>query len=156
MDFRIPGSLKDEHEELYEELNRAARIGGDVGDAALLALKGFEPHMRKENRIALPPLDLLNSVAEKEVTTELTGAIKLSDELKNGLPGFLREHDVIRDALQRMNDAAMREQKPAYASLAKRIMHHMMVEEQILYPAAILVGEHIRLSLYGPPAKVKR
>jgi len=156
MDYRIPGSLKTEHEELYEELNRAARITGKVGAAAMLAFKAFQPHIRKEEKIAFPPLDLLFSLAEKKVTTELTGVIKLCDELKDGLPEFLSEHDEIRVALERMNDAAMREQKPAYASLAKRLMHHMLLEEQILYPAAILAGKYIKLSLYGPPVAINR
>jgi iron-sulfur cluster repair protein YtfE (RIC family) len=152
MDFRIPGSLKTEHEELYEELNRAARIGGNVGAAAMLAFKVFQPHIRKEEETAFPPLDLLQPLAEKDVTTEHAGAIKLCERLKNGLPGFLKEHDEMRKALQEMNDAAMREQKPEYAALAKRIMHHMLLEEQILYPAAILAGEYIKHKLYGAPA----
>jgi iron-sulfur cluster repair protein YtfE (RIC family) len=156
MDLRIPGSLKDEHERLYQELNRAARIGGDVGDAALLAFKEFEPHMRKEERIAFPMLDLLGSLAEKEVTTMHSQAIKLGEDLKGALSGLYKDHEVIRDALHRMNDAAMREQKPEYASLAKRAMHHLMLEEQILYPAAVLAGEYVRLSLYGPPAKATK
>jgi iron-sulfur cluster repair protein YtfE (RIC family) len=156
MDYRIPGSLKTEHEELYEELNRAARITGKVGAAAMLAFKAFQPHIRKEEEIAFPPLDLLQSLAGKDVTTELTGIIKLSDKLKDELQGFIHEHDEMRKALQQMNDEAMKEQKHEYAALAKRLMHHMLLEEQIFYPAAILAGEYIKLSLYGPPVTIKR
>jgi len=156
MDYRIPGSLKTEHEELYEQLNRAARIGGKVGAAAMLAFKAFQPHIRKEEEIAFPPLDLLPSLASKDATTELTGIIKLSDRLKDELPGFIYQHDEMRKALQQMNDEAMKEQKHEYAALAKRLMRHMLLEEQILYPAAILSGEYIKLCLYGPPAKISR
>jgi hemerythrin-like domain-containing protein len=156
MDYRIPGSLKIEHEELYEELNRAARTTGKVGDAAMLAFKPFQSHIRKEEEIAFPPLDVLQSLAEKDVTTALTGIIKLSDKLKDELQGFIYEHDQMRKALQQMNDEAMKEQKYEYADLAKMLMRHMQLEEQILYPAAILAGEYIKLRLYGPPATISR
>ncbi len=156
MDLRIPGSLKTEHEELYGELNRAARIGGNVGAAATLAFRAFQPHVRKEEEIAFPPLGLLPSLAGKDVTTELTGAIKLCERLKSELREFLKEHEEIRRALQEMDDVATREQKPEYAALAKRVLHHLEIEEQILYPAAIMAGEYIKLRLYGPPVKVSR
>ena len=28
--------------------------------------------------------------------------------------------------------------------------HHAMIEEQVMYPAALLVGEHVRLQLRSP------
>jgi hemerythrin-like domain-containing protein len=155
MDYRIPGVLKTEHEELHEGLNRAARIGGDVGDSAILAFRAFQPHARKEEEIAFPPLDLLPSLAEKGVTTEVAGMIKVCDRLRSELHALLREHEAMRKALEEMNEAAMREQKPEYAALAKRMMHHVMLEEHVLYPAAMLVGEHIKAVLYGPPARIK-
>jgi iron-sulfur cluster repair protein YtfE (RIC family) len=156
MDYRIPGSLKTEHEELYEELNRAAHAGGKIGDAAMLAFKPFQSHIKVEEEIAFPPLDLLESLANKDATTELTGAIKLSGRLKDELPGLIFEHDEMRKALQKMKDEAMKERKREYATLAKRLMQHMLLEEQVLYPAAILAGEYIKLSLYGPPATISR
>ncbi len=118
----------------------------------MLAFKEFQPHIRKEEEVAFPPLDLLGTLASKEVTTELAGIIKLTDRLEDELPGFIYQHDVMRDALQKMNDEAMKEQKHEYASLAKRLLRHMLAEEQILYPAAILVGEYIKHRLYGAPA----
>ncbi len=156
MDYRIPGSLKSEHEELYEQLNRAARIGGKIGDAAMLAFKIFQTHIRIEEEIAFPPLDLLQSLADGKVTTELTGAIKLCDRLKDELGGLIFEHDEMRKALQRMKDEAMKERNHEYASLAKRLMQHMLMEEQILYPAAIVAGEYIKLNLFGPPVTISR
>lgn len=156
MDYRIPGSLKAEHEELYEQLNRAARTGGKVGDAAMLAFKPFQSHIKREEELAFPPLDLLLPLSDEKVNTEFTGVIGLADRLKGELTGLLRQHEEMRKALQRMNDEAMREQKYEYASLAKRLMQHMLMEEQVFYPAAIVVGEYVKLYLYGPPAAISR
>lgn len=157
MDYRIPGSLKAEHENLYQRLNRAARVQGAVGDAAILAFKQFEPHIRKEEEFALPELDVLPSLAQKEQNVqELSGVLKLCDKLQRQMAVLLEEHDHIRELLQRLNDVAMREQKLEYANLAKELMQHLEREEQIIYPAAILVGEYVHLKLYGPPVPATR
>jgi iron-sulfur cluster repair protein YtfE (RIC family) len=157
MDYRIPGSLKTEHESLYEGLNRAARVQGAVGDAAILAFKLFEPHIRKEEEFALPELDVLQPLARKEQSIqELSGVLKLCDKLQRQMAVLLEEHDLIRKPLQQLNDVAMKEEKPEYAALAKALIQHLDREEQILYPAAILVGEYVRLKLYGPPVAATR
>lgn len=150
MDFRIPGSLKLEHEELYEQLKRASTQTGKIGDAAKLAFRAFQPHIKKEEEFAFPPLDLLPSLADGIVTTELTEVMKLSDRMRAQLHEMLREHELITQYLQELNDIANKEDKPEYASLAKRIMRHLDLEEQVLYPAAQLIGDYVRLRLYGP------
>ena len=139
MDLRIPSSLKMEHEGLYEELNRAARITGDIGMAAMSAFKIFQHHMSREEEFAFPPLHLLHSIAEKSVDTEFTGVIKLCDTLKDQMPALLKEHDEMRRSLHEMNDIAMKEQRPEYASLAKRLMQHLTLEEEIYYPASLMI-----------------
>lgn len=154
MDYRIPGSLKVEHEHLYEELKKAARVQGKVGMAADKAFRFLQPHIRKEEEFALPELDVLPSLAEKNMNEqELSGVIKLCDRLKQDMPAMLEEHRRIMECMQELNDVATREQKPEYAHLAKAFMHHIEVEEQILYPAALLVGEYVRLKLYGSPMR---
>jgi len=152
MDFRIPGALKVEHEDLYEELNRAARTAGKVGDAALLAFKTFQHHIRREEEFAFPPLGLLGPLASKGVNSELSRVVSLCDRLREQMPDLIREHDEMRKALQEMNDAAMREEKREYATLAKRLLQHMSMEEQIFYPAALVAGEYVKSSLYGAPS----
>ncbi len=152
MDLRIPGTLKTEHEELYEELNRAARVNGAIGMAALSAFKIFQHHMTKEEEFALPPLHLLPSLGERSINTEFTGVIKLCDRLKSQMPTLVKEHDEMRKSLHEMNDVAMKEQKPEYAALAKRLMQHLSMEEEIYYPASLVVGEYIKEKLYGAPS----
>jgi iron-sulfur cluster repair protein YtfE (RIC family) len=150
LDLRIPGSLKIEHELLYNELNKAARERGQVGAAAMIAFRIFEGHVRKEEDFAFPPLDLLPSLAEKEVKAKaVESVIKLVDRLGVRLSELLKEHDEMRKALLRMNESAMREQKPAEAMLARRLLQHFDMEEQIFYPASMLAGKYIRDKLYG-------
>ena len=44
-------------------------------------------------------------------------------------------------------DAAKAENKPGIAHFAEKLMLHAQMEEQVLYPAAILVGEIVRSKL---------
>jgi hypothetical protein len=59
MEFTVPKSLKDEHEEFIKELAGAARSGGKVGSAAKEVSRILRGHSKKEEEFALPPLSLL-------------------------------------------------------------------------------------------------
>jgi hypothetical protein len=59
---------------------------------------------------------------------------------------LLQEHRAILDATRRFSDAARREGKTQYLGLADRIRTHALVEDQVLYPTAILVGRYLKSS----------
>jgi hypothetical protein len=50
-------------------------------------------------------------------------------------------------ALRRLISAAKREKKPEHARFAEKLMLHAKTEEEVLYPAAILIGEYLKLRL---------
>ncbi len=60
---------------------------------------------------------------------------------------MLEEHRAIVGALQQLADVAIAEGKPEYAQLAERLKLHAQTEEEVLYPATILVGEYLKLKL---------
>jgi hypothetical protein len=60
---------------------------------------------------------------------------------------MLAEHKEIVAALAKLVDAAKAENKPDVVHFADKLMLHAQTEEQVLYPAAILVGEVIRSKL---------
>lgn len=41
--------------------------------------------------------------------------------------------------------AGKAEHKPQAERLAEELMHHAQTEEQVMYPAAMLVGEYLKL-----------
>ena len=57
------------------------------------------------------------------------------------------EHRAIVAALERLVDAARDAQRFEYAEFAQRLVVHARVEEEVMYPAAILVGEYLKLTL---------
>jgi hypothetical protein len=149
MDLEIPSSLKAEHEELHEELVRATRAGGKTGEAAQVVAKVLHPHFVKEEQLAMPPLGLLGALAAGQMPPKAEEIVKLTDNLKKELPAMLKEHGNIVVALDALANAAQEENNQAAQQFAEKLKQHAKTEEEVLYPAAILVGEYIKLKLNG-------
>ena len=145
--FEIPELLTHEHHELHETLGRASREPGAVGAAAKRVAGLLHPHFVKEEQFALPPLSLLQRLARGEVTADMKEVLPLTERLERELPRMLEEHKGIVDALGELVDAARTAGKLEYAEFALDLIRHAQTEEQLLYPAALLVGEFVALKL---------
>jgi hypothetical protein len=147
MEIAIPRTLKVEHEELHEQLRKATRESGAVGEAAKAVAKIMHPHFVKEEEYALPPLGLLPALARGEITSDMAEVLPMTEKLKAGLDEMLTEHESIVAALRNLADVARRESKPEYAEFAERLILHAQTEEEVSYPTAILIGEYLNLKL---------
>jgi hypothetical protein len=144
---KIPESLKLEHEELHADLARATKAGGKTGEAAKAVAGVLHNHFLKEEEFALPPIGLLAMLARGVVDKEMRGVLVMTERLKAELPEMLREHQAVVTALEELTAAAEKEQLPEHARFAEKLMLHAKTEEEVLYPAAILVGEYLKLKL---------
>ena len=147
MKLQVPSSIAAEHHELHEELARAIKSGGKTGDAAKIVEQRLSSHFEKEEVYALPQLALLVPLAEGRVSPDMKPAIELSDKLKTEMPKMLQEHKAIVEALNTLKEAAKTENKVQAISFAEKLWAHAQNEEQVMYPAAILVGEYLKLKL---------
>lgn len=147
MKIKIPGSLKIEHEELHEELVEATKSGGATGEAAKTVATALHSHFLKEEEYALPPLGLLLKLAQGEVTVEMKEVLAMTDRLKAELPEMLKEHEAIVAALEDLTNASIKENKMKYVRFAEKLKLHAETEEEVLYPAALLIGEYIKTKL---------
>lgn len=145
--MNIPTPLKLEHEELHAELVSATKAGGQVGEAAKAVAKVLHEHFVKEEEFALPPLGLLSSLAGNKVDEDARNVLSMTDRLKAELPKMLEEHKAVVAALRNLISAAESEKKPEHARFAEKLMLHARTEEEVLYPAAILIGEYLKLKL---------
>jgi hemerythrin superfamily protein len=57
------------------------------------------------------------------------------------------EHKAIMIGLERLIAAAKNEDKPAVVDFAERLIDHARMEEEIIYPASVLIGEYLALKL---------
>lgn len=136
----IPRSLKLEHEELHEELLRATREPGAVGEAARGVAKALHPHFVKEEEFAMPPLGALAAVARGDKVADAAALMAQARRVAEELPQMLAEHRAIVGTLERLEAAAREAGKPEYGRFAAKLKLHARTEEEVLYPAAILVG----------------
>jgi hypothetical protein len=136
-----------EHEELHEELARAMKAGGRTGEAARAVMHALRPHMAREEELVIPALALLAPLAAGGVTEEMAALLPKVTALKTYLPHMLADHRRIVETLTELMKAAIEEKNQSFARFAQKMILHAQSEEEILYPAAILVGEYLKAKL---------
>jgi ribosome-associated translation inhibitor RaiA len=102
-----------------------------------------------DEEFALPPLGLLRSLAAGTIDSNMKPAIAMTRRLKSELPRMLEEHQAIVEALHALIQAATRRDRPEVTAFAEKLTLHAQAEEEVLYPAAILVVEFLEAKLRG-------
>jgi hypothetical protein len=142
--IQIPQSLQMEHQAIHSALVEATKAPGHVGAAARELAAVLDPHFKREDEIALPPLGLLAPLAAGERPAGMEAALTMTDALRKELPRMLEEHKRITAATEKLRAAAREAKAPVQEQFAEDLALHARTEEEVLYPAAILVGEIIR------------
>lgn len=145
MEMKIPPSLKHEHGEMRASLDLSAKAAGKSGEAAREVARLLFPHFKKEEEYALPPLDALAVIAGGGIPEHPEAIIARADRLKHELAEMLREHKAIAKALEQLYESATSDQRPELARFARKLLLHAKMEEQIYYPASLMVGEYLKL-----------
>jgi hypothetical protein len=138
-----PAAIRTEHQQLRDRLARASAEAGAVGDAARSIERILIPHLKHEEASVLPPLGLLRGLVEGDEVRDAKAVIALVDEVERGMPERLKEHRAILEGVKRLQDACQREGKREYLSLADQLWTHAVLEDQVLYPATILVARYL-------------
>lgn len=144
MKFNIPASLQAEHKELHAVLVKAMREPGKLGEAAKNVAEILDPHFEKEEEFALPPLGALVELSAGNFSPEMKEILSMTDWLKAELPRMLEEHKKIVAALQDLAAEAGKVGKEEYIIFAENLALHAKTEEEVLYPASMLIGEYIK------------
>jgi hypothetical protein len=72
-------------------------------------------------------------------------AVSLAGKLRAELPTMLAEHQAVAEALKGLRAAAQQEGRHEYVEFTEQLMQHAKTEEEIFYPAAIVVGDYLKL-----------
>jgi hypothetical protein len=145
--LETPAVLKGEHTALTLELESASVIGGRIGDAARRLMGLMAAHLKREEEWAFPLLSLLPHLAAGTVGEEMEVALPIADRLRRELSRLRQEHVAIVEAVEDLAEAARREGRDHYSKLAHELLEHARFEEAVLYPAALVVGEYVRLRM---------
>lgn len=147
--FAIPAPLRAEHEALHAQLVAATGEPGLLGETAREVARLLHPHFVREEEFALPPLALLSPLVAGPVTADMAGVVPMARQLKQELAAMLDEHRQIVGALSKMRAAAQAAGRGEYVHFTDALVLHAQTEEEVLYPAAILVGEKVAQALAG-------
>lgn len=139
-----PESIRVEHEAIHKALVELTKAEGPVATAAKDLAAVLHPHFEREEEIALPPLGLLAPLAAGKTPDGMTEALTMSDTLRKEMPRMLEEHKAIRAATENLLRVGRDEKNSAAQEFAGELALHARTEEEVLYPAAILVGDVIR------------
>ncbi len=147
MDIKIPKALMEGHHELGATLEEAAMEGGKVGREASSLMTVLKPHEMREEQFALPPLGLLPSLARGQLEFDMAALKPMIDTFRAEFPKMRAEHEAILAAADRLAVAAIEEGKVQYVRLVEQLKLHIAEEEDVYYPAAILVGMYLEAKL---------
>ena len=151
--MKIPDSIRLEHEQLHAKLAEATHLPGRTGEAARALARIMHPHFLREDEYAIPPLGLLLQLAKGRVTADMAEVLPLVGRLKDEFPLMIEEHRAMAGALIQLGNVASEEGLREWAEFADELRHHAQMEEEVLYPAAILVGEYVKSHLQPQGAR---
>jgi hypothetical protein len=141
-----PSSLEEEHKEIHEKLEKIVSSSGDTANIAKQVQSIMRPHFEKEEQLSIPVLGALQPYVNGILTEETKNqAIQISQKFKQEYPTMLEEHKQIVVALENLENTAMKENRQDVLSFIADLKSHAMNEEQVTYPATIVVGELFEL-----------
>ncbi len=142
-----PPAIQLEHKHLRQELAAALAAGGNTAEAAKKVEAVLTPHFAEEEAYAMPPLGLLETIVRGQQPTgeQVREAVEMSHKLRVNYDRMLAEHRKLTAALQQLTAAAEEEKKKKQSEFAEILMVHAENEEQVLYPASLLVGDYLNL-----------
>jgi hypothetical protein len=144
---KTPRSLREEHAELRLYVTRLVREGGETGEAAQRLARLLDIHFQKEEAFAEPPLGLLPRLARGDISPGMADALTHTAWLGKNIANMLAEHHMIAAALEDLLKAAGSAAPPEMVTFAETLLNHARLEEEVLYPAAIVAGEYLKLRL---------
>ena len=144
-EFKIPEPLRIDQNDLCAALERAILSSGKTGKAAKKLLKVLQPHLLKEEGDLLQTLGLLVPLAQGKISAEMRSVPLKTEHLKSRMFGIMREHIAIIEASRNLAQVARAERKLKLAVFTEHLILRAWTDEVVFYPAAILIGEYLKL-----------
>jgi hypothetical protein len=101
-------------------------------------------YFQEEEDYVLPPLQTLPSLGSEIIPAHGAEIIRLTEKLRSQLSHMNTEHQMIKAHVKELKLAALMTTTRMSALLEERIHKHASAEEEVYFPAAILVGEYLK------------
>jgi hypothetical protein len=144
-----PDSLMMAHNILERELEQALNAGGLAGVVAQNTAKALNVHFKDEEQTVFPLMSLIPSLPGGRALPEVEDVQMLKYRLEAAMPGLLEDHRIITEAVRDIADASRGGDGGRLARFSDLLQLHTRTEEQIHFPAAILIGETLEAGVAG-------
>jgi hypothetical protein len=145
--FKVPLSLRRDHNEIRRELARAQLEAGPIGEAAKRIADLCIPHFELEEQVVFPAFSVLHDLAFDGVSDDMAELLPLIDMFMREHERLLRQHRLILDAIDALWEAAYDENSKEYVDFAYTLRSHERMDTGIIYPTVLLIGRHLREQL---------
>lgn len=147
--------LDEEHEELLEMLGEIARQKTEAGRLFSEVLRIFKYHLGRENETIAPLLAYLKGRLGGYKGKEKESLNHARTMFEDSYPAMMQEHEEMAKSI-RLAQAFLKDNPDRLASdLAERLLHHVELEEELLYPAAFASGDLVEYELELLGGKIK-
>ena len=147
----VPASIKSEHEYLLAQIDKMALFQDSTGIVAIKLKELMHHHFSEEEDYVLPPLGLLPLLAGGKIPDQGKAVVQLTEKLKTQLTHLSVEHQMIKAYIGELKEAAVKENHPGVIEFEKAVSKHAETEEEVFFPAAILIGEYLKLTSKEKP-----
>ena len=144
--LEIPEALTLEHEELQARLNRVAARPGRVGQAAKGVARLCRAHFAKEEVNIFRAFGLLHALASDRVRPEMAAEAQVVVEFSAQQNGSGDHHRLINAALEKLLQEARDHKDNEIIELAARLRDHEKIEDEVTYPAVLLIARSVQES----------
>ncbi len=147
--------LDEEHEELIETLGEVARKKTEAGKLFSEVLVIFSYHLDKENETVAPLLAYLKARLGDYRDKDKDALNLARTKFEDSYPEMMQEHEKMAKLIRRAQDSLKENPDKLASDLAEHLLHHVELEEELLYPAAFASGDlaEYELDLLGDKIK---
>ena len=143
----VPESILLQHHSLLDQIKSFTAFQDSTGRVASRLEEVMVHHFEEEERYVLPPLGLLPLLSGGEMPAESDKIILLTDEFKAQFDHMSAEHQFIVALAEELTKAAETNNHPGISQFVKELKAHASAEEEIYFPAALLVGDFLKLKV---------
>lgn len=141
----VPVSIMKEHKNLLDQVQSFTLFQDSTGKVAIKLLELMQHHFQEEENYVLPPLGVLPTLANGEMPETSQDIIILTEKFRSQFDHTSAEHQLIKAFVDEMVQAARTEGHSEVLEFEKEIGKHAAIEDEVLFPTALLIGEYLKL-----------
>lgn len=139
------GDMLDvEHEEILDQLRQATLEKNRSAKKFEEILSNFKNHLEKENYTIVPLLNYNKGRTESKYQLAEVAYLDAAKRFDDSYESMVEEHRLIQRLIREVQSLLQIEGNKKLSNTCNKLLHHIDLEEEFLYPAAKAACENIR------------